>query len=168
MQPGGIEVVYKTVNTMPLILHLFLPQQPPTPVRRPAILFFHGGGFVGGHPAQFFQHCAHFASRGFVAASARYRLVNKGATSVSDCLTDAKSAIRWLRLHADELQVDATKVVVGGSSGGAALAADAAMVAGWDAPDEDLTTSARPDALVLFSAALFEPAFVPGRFDPQL
>ncbi len=83
-------------------------------------------------------------------------------------MMDAKSAIRWLRIHAAELHMDATNVVVGGSSGGAALAADAAMIPGWNAPDDDLTTSARPDALVLFSAALFEPAFVPGRFDPQL
>ncbi len=167
MQPGGIEVVYKRVGDTPLTLHLFLPQQPSTAAGRPAIMFFHGGGFGGGHPAQFFHHCARFASRGFVAASARYRLLNKGAASVGDCLMDAKSAIRWLRMHAAELHVDATKVVVGGSSGGAALAADAAMIPGWDAPDDDLAISAKPDALVLFSAALFEPTFVPGRFDPQ-
>ena len=168
MEPGGIEVIYKTVGDIPLKLHLFLPKQPLTQCRRPAILFFHGGGFVGGHPAQFFPHCAHFASCGLVAASARFRLLNKGAISVGDCLRDAKSAIRWLRAHADELQVDSTKVVVGGMSGGAALAADAAMVPGWDDPNDDRTVSAKPDAVVLYSPALFEPTFVPGRFDPDL
>ena len=167
MQTSGIEVVYKTVGETPLTLHLFLPKQPPKSARRAAIIFFHGGGFVGGHPAQFFQHCEHFAAQGLIAATARYRLLNKGATSVGDCLADAKSAIRWLRTHSDELQVDTTKVVAGGSSSGAALAAGAAMIDGWDAADDDRSISARPDALVLYSAALFEPAFVPGRFDPQ-
>ena len=168
MQATGIEVVYKRVADTALTLHLFLPEEPHAGRRRPAVLFFHGGGFVGGHPGQFFPHCTHFASRGLVAASARYRLVKHGATAVGDCLMDAKSAIRWLRAHAAALQVDASRVVVGGMSGGAALAADAAMVPGWDAPGDDLTVSARPDALVLYSPALFEPTFVPGRFDPQL
>ncbi|HSH79080.1 MAG TPA: alpha/beta hydrolase fold domain-containing protein [Herpetosiphonaceae bacterium] len=166
MHPGGIEVVYKRVGDTPLTLHLFFPKQPPPHDRRPVIIFFHGGGFVGGHPAQFFHHCTHFASRGVVAASARYRLLNTGAGSVGDCLMDAKSVIRWIRRHADELQVDPRKLVVGGSSSGAALAAGAAMVPGSDTADDDLTLSARPHALVLFSAALFESTFVPGRFDP--
>lgn len=168
MQDSGIEVIYKTVDDLFLRLHLFLPKQQPSSDKRPAIMFFHGGGFVQGHPAQFFPHCVHLASRGMVAVSARYRLLNKGATSVADCLMDAKSAIRWLRTHAEELQIDATQVVVGGGSGGAALAADAAMIDGWDAADDDLAISAKPDALVLYSPALFEPTFVPGRFDPQL
>ncbi len=166
MHPGGIEVVYKRVGDTPLTLHLFFPKQPPLHDRRPVIIFFHGGGFVGGHPAQFFHHCTHFASRGVVAASARYRLLNTWAGSVGDCLMDAKSAIRWIRRHADELQVDPRKLVVGGSSSGAALAAGAVMVPGSDTADDDLKWSARPDALVLFSAALFESTFVPGRFDP--
>ena len=166
MHTAGIDVVYKRVGDLTLLLHLFLPNQRSPQARRPAIIWFHGGGFVGGHPAQFFPHCAHFASRGIVAASVRYRLLNQGATSVGDCLMDAKSAIRWLRVHADELQVDAHKLVAGGMSSGAALAADAAMVPGWDPLDDDRTVSARPDALVLYSAALFEPTFVPGRFDP--
>lgn len=167
MRPNAIQVIYKTVGDTSLMLHLFLPKPSSLYMRHPAILFFHGGGFVGGHPAQFFPHCMHLASRGMVAASAHYRLLDKGATSVGDCWEDAKSAIRWLRRHADELQIDDTSIVVGGMSSGAALAADAAMLPGWDAPDDDLALSARPDALVLFSPALYEPTFVPGRFDPQ-
>jgi dienelactone hydrolase len=94
--------------------------------------------------------------------------LGKGADSVGDCLIDAKAAIRWLRAHATELHVDPTKVVAGGGSGGATLAADAVMVEGFDAPDDDHTISAKPDVLVLLTPALFEPAFVPGRFDEEL
>jgi acetyl esterase/lipase len=166
MPTQAIPVVYKIVGETELKLHLFLPTRP-APERRGALIFFHGGGFVQGHPAQFFHHCQHFADRGLVAASAQYRLLGKGAESVGDCLADAKSAIRWLRAHAAELLIDPTKVVAGGGSGGATLAADAVMVAGFDAPDDDLTISPSPDALALYSPALFEPAFVPGRFDEQ-
>ena len=167
MTTNAIQVVYKSVDSIDLKLYLFLPKQPPRSAKRGAVMFFHGGGFVQGHPAQFFHHCEHFAEQGMVAASAHYRLLGQGATSVGDCLADSKSAIRWLRRHADELQVDPTNVVAGGSSGGATLAADAAMISGWDAHDDDLAISAEPNALVLYSPTLFEPAFVPGRFDPQ-
>lgn len=167
MTTNAIQVIYKSVDDIDLKLCLFLPKQPPTSAKRGAVIFFHGGGFVQGHPAQFFHHCEHFADQGIVAATAHYRLLGKGATSVGDCLADSKSAIRWLRRHADELQIDPTKVVAGGNSGGATLAADAAMISGWDAEDDDLTISAEPDALVLYSPAPFEPALVSGRFDPQ-
>ncbi len=50
MQPAGIEVVYKTVENMPLTLHLFLPHQPLTPARRPAILFFMVAGLSAAIP----------------------------------------------------------------------------------------------------------------------
>lgn len=165
VQMRATEVVYKTVGGTLLKLHLYLPNQLPRRARRAAIIFFHGGGFVGGHPAQFFPHCQHFAELGLIAASAEYRLLGKAATSVGDCLADSKSAIRWLRAHAGDLHLHAVKVVAGGGSSGGNLAANAAMVEGFDAAGDDLSISPKPDALVLLTPALFEPAFVPGRFD---
>lgn len=167
MTRNPTEVVYKTIGETSLKLHLYLPETSPTRQKRPAIIFFHGGGFVQGHPAQFYPHCQHFAGLGLVAAAAEYRLLGKAAPSVGDCLADSKSAIRWLRAHAEELYSDTSRVVAGGGSSGANLAANAAMVEGWDAADDNLAISAKPDALVLFTPALFEPAFVPGRFDEQ-
>ena len=167
MSTRAIQVIYSIVGATELKLHLFLPKPASSQGKRAAIIFFHGGGFVQGRPAQFFHHCQHLADRGLVAATAQYRLLGKGADSVGDCLIDAKAAIRWLRAHATELHVDPTKVVAGGGSGGATLAADAVMVEGFDAPDDDHTISAKPDVLVLLTPALFEPAFVPGRFDEQ-
>ena len=90
MTTNGIQVIYATVGDVDLKLYLFLPTQPPTSTKRAAILFFHGGGFVQGHPAQFFHHCQHFAKRGLVAATANYRLLGNGATSVGDCVSDTK------------------------------------------------------------------------------
>jgi acetyl esterase len=94
MSTSAIRIIYRTVGETHLILHLFLPKQPSIQAKRGAIIFFHGGGFVQGHPAQFFHHCQYFADRGKVAATAHYRLLGKGADTVGDCLTDAKAAIR--------------------------------------------------------------------------
>ncbi len=41
--------------------------------KRAAIVFFFGGGWVGGTPQQFYPHCKYLASRGTVAMSAPSR-----------------------------------------------------------------------------------------------
>lgn len=152
-------VVYKAVDDVGLKLHLFLPET--VHGQRAAILFFHGGRFVQGHPAQFFPHCRYLASRGMVAASATYRLLGKNATSVLDCFADSQAAIGWLRAHAAELSIDPTQVVVGGGSAGANLAANAAM-------RDRVTASSRPNALVLFSPAVIPPIAEQDLVDEQL
>lgn len=152
-------VVYKAIDGINLKLHLFLPNQ--VSGRRAAILFFHGGRFIQGHPAQFFPHCRYLASRGMVAASATYRLLGKGASSVLDCFVDSQAAISWLRAQADALAIDPTQVVVGGGSAGANLAASAAM-------SDEVAPSAKPNALVLFSPALIRPLAEQDGIDEQL
>ena len=57
--------------------------------------------------------CAYFASRGLVCATAEYEMLGKAAAHPAAgeskkrvCVTDAKSAIRWFKQHAEELGVD--------------------------------------------------------------
>lgn len=152
-------VVYKAVDDVGLKLHLFLPET--VHGQRAAMLFLHGGRFIQGHPAQFFPHCRYFASRGMVAASATYRLLGKNASSVRDCFADSQAAIGWLRAHAAQLSINPSQVVVGGGSAGANLAANAAMRA-------EVATSARPNALVLFSPAVIRPIAAQDLVDEQL
>lgn len=162
-------VIYKTNGTIKLKLHLFTPECVAQSTKTsPAILFLHGGGFIQGHPAQFFPHCRYLATRGMVAASAAYRVLGKTATSVRDCLADGKSAIRWLRMHAEELAIDATKIVAGGGSAGANLAANAAMMNEGDEAGEALAVSSKPDALILFSPAVIRPVEAKDLIDAQL
>ena len=63
-------VVYKTVGDVSLALHLFEPEGHKATDKRPAIVFFFGGGWNGGTPSQFYPHCAYLASRGMVAVAA--------------------------------------------------------------------------------------------------
>jgi acetyl esterase/lipase len=65
---------YKTIGDSRLHLHKFLPPGWGPKGRRPAIVFFFGGGWRAGRPEQFYPHCAYLASRGMVAVSAEYRV----------------------------------------------------------------------------------------------
>ena len=145
------DVVYKTVNGAQLHMHLFEVEARETEGPLPAIVFFFGGGWVGGSPEQFFPHCEYLASRGMVGASAEYRVKNRHGTTVVECVKDGKSAVRWLRAHADELGIDPDRIAAGGGSAGGHVALCTALIDDLDEPDEDPGVSSKPNALVLFN-----------------
>ena len=68
--------------------------------KRPCIVFFFGGGWSGGSPAQFYQQSAHFCKLGFVCISAQYRTKSSHNVDPDSCVEDGKSAIRWVRKYA--------------------------------------------------------------------
>jgi acetyl esterase/lipase len=144
-------VVYKTVGDVELSMHVFLP--PPSDSRKPraAIVFFFGGGWNGGTPSQFYGQSRAIADLGMVAMCAEYRIKKTHGTSPKECVSDGKSAIRWLRKHASRFQVDPDRIAAGGGSAGGHVAAATATVDDFDAPSDDLSVSCRPNALVLFN-----------------
>lgn len=144
-------IVYKTIGEIKLVLYVFKPDEHNVSNSVPAIVFFHGGGWSGGKPDQFFPHCRHLASRGMLAISAQYRLISQEGVEPRDCLSDAKSAIRFVRRHAKEMGVDPERIASGGGSAEAQLAAACGTTLGFDDPKEDLSISSRPNALVLFN-----------------
>jgi acetyl esterase/lipase len=127
--------------------------------RRPAIVFFFGGGWENGTIRQFEPQAEYLAGRGMVAARADYRVKSRHGVTPRECVEDARSAVRWLRQHAPTLGVDPDRIVAAGGSAGGHIAACTACP-GLDAAGEDTTVSSRPNALVLFNPVL--------RFDPQL
>ncbi|OYP33192.1 hypothetical protein CGZ80_17915 [Rhodopirellula sp. MGV] len=118
-----------------------------------AIVFFFGGGWNAGTPMQFAGHCKHFASRGMVAITIEYRVASRHGVKAKECVSDAKSAIRWVRTNAKRLGIDPDRIVAAGGSAGGHLAACTEMIAGFDEPTEDQTVSSRPNALALFNPA---------------
>lgn len=162
--PDAKEHVYKQAGETPLKLYVYDPpagaadalQQPP----RPAIVFFFGGGWSGGTPEQFAPHARYFASRGMTAILSDYRVKTRHGVLGVECVRDAKSAIRWVRQHAQDLGVDPDRIVAAGGSAGGHLAACTALLDEFDEPAEDAAVSSRPSALVLFNPAL--------SFDPEL
>ena len=151
-KPEGEPHVYKTVGDRPLRLYVTKPADWSADDHRPAIVFFHGGGWTGGAPGQFTEHSKYLATRGMVAVQVEYRLLDRKAKEPPvTCCRDAKSAMRWVRSRATELGIDPQRIASGGGSAGGHLAAFVAMVDGTDDPDDDLEVSAKSNAQVLFN-----------------
>lgn len=157
---GVKEHVYKTAGGVDLKLYVFEPQDHKPSDKRPAIVFFFGGGWANGSPQQFEPQCRYLASRGMVAIAADYRVASRHQVKAVDCVRDAKSAIRWVRAHAAELGVDPDRIVAAGGSAGGHIAACTGLLKEFDEPSEEATVSSRPSALVLFNPV--------ASLDPQL
>jgi acetyl esterase/lipase len=96
--------------------------------RRPALLWMHGGGFVIGYPEydqpRSIELCR---SLGVVVAAVNYRLGPENPFPAP--LEDCHAALTWLHANADTLDVDASRIAVGGASAGAGLAAGLTLLA---------------------------------------
>lgn len=143
------KLVFQKLGTVELRLHVFEPDFHRPSDRRPAIVFFFGGGWNGGSPAQFYAHCDYLAGRGMVAMSAEYRVKNRHGTTPFECVADGFAAMRWVRAHAAQLGIDPSRIAAGGGSAGGHVAAAVATVDGFDGEASEVR--ARPDALVLFN-----------------
>src|SRR5262245_14553083 len=120
---------------------------------RPAIVLFHGGGWVSGLPRQFDEQSNYLITRGIVCIQPAYRLLSREDTKQPPdiCIQDARSAMRWVRSHAKDLGIDPNRVAAGGGSAGGHLAAFVGLCDGIDDPQDDKTVSAKANALVLFN-----------------
>ena len=151
---GAEEEVYKQVGDVKLNMYLFYPADHKSEDRRPAIVFFFGGGWRGGSPTQFIKQSEYFASRGMVAMAANYRVSSRHGTKALQCVADGKSAIRWARENAERLGIDAKRIVAAGGSAGGHVAACTGVVEGLDEEGEDLAISSQPNAMVLFNPVM--------------
>lgn len=142
-------LLYKVIKGDSLYLHIFTPHKSIKPTA--AIVFFFGGGWTNGHPRQFYQQSKYLASRGILSISAEYRIKSKHGTTPFDCVEDGKSAIRWVRQHAKELNIDPNKIVASGGSAGGHVAICTAIIDGHENPDENLTISSMPNAVIGFN-----------------
>lgn len=151
---GAVPMEYKAIGDTRLHLYAFFPPGHKHSDRRAAIVFFFGGGWTAGSPAQFEQHCRHLAQRGMVAITADYRVASRHGVQGADCVRDASSAIRYLRRNAARLGIDPHRIAAAGGSAGGHLAASTALLPDAGGLAEDRGISARPDALVLFNPAV--------------
>ncbi|MFG0253933.1 MAG: alpha/beta hydrolase [Rhodopirellula sp. JB053] len=157
-------VTYKTVGDVELKLHVFRPadsspnskspNSESQSSKSPAIVFFFGGGWNSGTPAQFYEQARRMADRGMVAFSADYRVRSRQKTTPFECVSDGKSAVRWIREHAETHGIDPQKVVASGGSAGGHVAACTGVIEGLDEPTENASVSSIPDAMVLYNPVI--------------
>jgi len=152
---GAKPFVYKTIGTTELRLHVFSSAARKPGDKSPAAVFFYGGGWVFGDIRRFQTQATHLALRGMVTVLVAYRdkCRNGHTTTIMDEVGDAKSAMRWVRGHADELGIDPSRIAAVGSSAGGQLAAATALVTDFDDP-ADPRIDARPNALILYNPGL--------------
>ena len=136
------EAVFKNTPQGELKMTIFYPPDWKADDRRPAAIFFFGGGFVNGSPKQFYSKAAYLASRGMVTASAEYRIENRHRTTPVESFEDCRSAFKWLRANAAAHGIDPARMAAGGGSAGGTCA--------MNLSDE---ADARPNLLLLFNPA---------------
>ncbi|NJL77094.1 MAG: alpha/beta hydrolase fold domain-containing protein [Saprospiraceae bacterium] len=133
-----------------LDLDIYQPQNDQQ-IKRPLLLYVHGGGFSGGRRDE--EHTIKFAEQlvksGYVVASISYRLTMKGQSFGCDqptpnkiktfqlAVEDIWSATNFLLENADKFGVDSTKIALAGSSAGA----EAILHAGYWTSEHLLTES---------------------------
>jgi acetyl esterase len=94
----------------------------------PALVFYHGGGWVIGDLYTHDGICRAIANAaGCVVASVDYRLAPERKYPVA--FEDSYAALTWLAGHAPALGVDPARLAVGGDSAGGNLAAAVALAA---------------------------------------
>ncbi len=152
---GAKKVLYKQTTdalggAARLYLHVFDPPDWKASDKRAAVLIFHGGAWNHGSPEAHVQDARYWASRGLVGITGQYRVGQREGMGPPECVADAKSAVRYLRAHAAELGIDPAKIVVGGESAGAHIAACAGTLPAYNDPRDDLSVSCVPDALLLY------------------
>ncbi|MBR5412225.1 MAG: carboxylesterase family protein [Fibrobacter sp.] len=139
---GGMPVyLYENetdLTTVDLHMDIYQPKKDDEK-KRAAVLVMHGGAFAAGSKNDYDQHtvtyCDSLAARGYVTVAVQYRLgitavvKNKALTidsldfsrTVYRGIQDVRAAVRYVRMHADELGVDPGRIYLIGNSAGAIL-----------------------------------------------
>lgn len=141
--PGASTDIYRQVGARSLRVHIFQPAE--TGSKRPAILWFFGGGFRTGDTASLLDSAKVLSQHGYVVALADYRILCRDGVTALAALDDARGAEAWLRANARKLGIDEKRIALGGSSAGGLLAATTALRA---------SPANRPAALVLINPML--------------
>lgn len=91
-----------------------------------ALVWIHGGGWRSEDTWRMLPHIAWTAEQGAIGISVEYRLISNEQTTIWDCADDCITAMRYIRAHADELNIDLSRITLLGDSAGGHLALCAA------------------------------------------
>jgi acetyl esterase/lipase len=117
---------------------------PESKSKRPALISVHGGRWKAGHKRDASTiKVDQWAGMGFFAMSVDYRLV--GCSPAPACYQDIQCAIRYVHAHAEEYNVDTSRIFLIGQSAGGHLVSLAATLGdgpwprtgGWERASND-------------------------------
>ena len=117
--PDNIEaikdVVYKKVDSINLKLDIYRLKD--LTETAPVLVFIHGGAWKSGKRSDYLPYLLDYAEKGYITATISYRLSQVAPFPAA--VHDVKCAIRWIKAHAIDYQINPDKMaVIGGSAGG--------------------------------------------------
>jgi len=114
------DIPYNILGKRALVLDLYVPKTPPKSKAYPVLMFFHGGGWLGGHHYSNRAVAISMAKKSFATVVVEYRL---GVEAIFPAAVwDGKAAVRWVRKHADRYHLDTNMILVSGGSAGGNIA----------------------------------------------
>lgn len=116
----SVEVEYVKRGATSLHMDVFMPLNAAAP--RPAIVLYHGGGWIVGERKDERDLARFLASMGYTAATASYRLCTEKGPHYPIPVQDALAAVKFMRSHAADYGVDPQRIAVGGESAGGQIA----------------------------------------------
>lgn len=149
----GYEVISAQGNSIGI--WRYSPRKPFGRINRPALVFIHGGGFIGGTPFAVENFCRLVTELAdAVVFNIDYSLAPE--RPFPNGLNDCYAVIRHLHDHAADYGVDPNKITVGGDSAGGNLSAACCLK---DLADHKNTIKAQ---YLLYPALLLGSAKIPG------
>ena len=128
---GPAEPIFEIINrfipgpTSDLPIRIYRPTSNPT---APAIVHFHGGGFVLNYLDMYDASMSRLANQsGFTIIGVHYQKAPEHPFPIP--FDDCYATLLWVRDHADELKIDINSIGVAGDSAGATLASAVALKA---------------------------------------
>lgn len=139
----GSAAPHNSTTPAPLYLDMYQPTGD-TVSRRPVVLAFFGGSFIGGSTSasDIVAWCDSLSRRGYVAVAVGYRvgfnIFRTGAVVRAGyrALQDGRAAVRYLKEYADSFRIDTTQIFAVGNSAGAITALQIAYADDSNRPAE--------------------------------
>ena len=117
-----------------LKMHLIIPKHRQAHPPQPCILFLCGGAYAVVNGSIWLPEMMDFAREGYTVATIEYRTSNHDPFPAQ--LIDAKSAVRFLKAHAEQFCIDPHRIVAAGESAGGTLCSLLGVTAGLKQYDQ--------------------------------
>ncbi|MFZ2989680.1 carboxylesterase family protein [Ideonella sp.] len=150
-------------SELSLKMDVYVPPGASSTVRKPLVIWIHGGGFYAGSKSDTADEAMSYARAGYVSATLNYRLStgaqldpNVRLATIQEATEDVMNAVRFLKVNAATYGIDTTRMVTIGASAGGALSLFNAIDPDtlWSAVSDYSGTSSRVSAAVSTGATL--------------
>lgn len=113
-----IDVVYGRVDSFDLKLDYYIPKNSASP--RPALVWFHGGGWGRLSKDSVSGQLVPYLEAGWIVFNVDYRLTPQALAPAA--VIDCRCAFHWIINRAESLNVDVNRIILSGTSAGGHLA----------------------------------------------